>query len=139
MLFPLGTIAGSLWLRSRGLRRKGRAALLALLVGCASLASMGLGLPLPVLMAATFLWGLGGAVFITASRTLYQAAAPEDQRARVLAAYQLGFLGGAPLGASCAGLLGAALGIQGALLLSAAGMLLAVIGVWLGTGMARME
>ena len=29
MLFPLGTIAGSLWLRSRGLRRKGRSALVA--------------------------------------------------------------------------------------------------------------
>jgi MFS family permease len=139
MLFPLGTITGSLWLRSRGLRRKGRAALLALGVGCGALASMGLGLPFPALMAATFCWGLGGAVFINASRTLYQAAAPEGQRARVLAAYQLGFLGGAPLGSICAGLLGAALGIQDALLWFAGGMLLAVISVWLGTGMARME
>ena len=139
MLFPLGTIAGSLWLRSRGLQRKGRSALLALGAGCASMAAMGLGVSLPVLMALTLLFGLGGAWFINANRTLYQAAAPSELRARVLAVYQLGFLGGAPLGALTAGLASGILGPERLFQACGAAMLAVVTGVWLGTGLARME
>jgi MFS family permease len=139
MLFPLGTITGSLWLRNRGLARKGRTALAALAASCAIQAAMGLGLPLPALMALTLAWGLSGAYFINANRTLYQIAAPPDLRARVLAVYQLGFLGGAPLGALSGGLVSAAVGPEWMLLGAAACMLVVVTAVWLGTGMARME
>jgi MFS family permease len=138
-LFPLGTIAGSLWLRARGLRRKGLGALVALTTGCAALACMGLRLPLPALLATTFVWGLGGAVFINASRTLYQGAAPAERRARVMAVYQLAFLGGAPLGALAGGLVGAAVGPERLLFFCAGAMLLVIAAVGLGTGMARME
>jgi len=139
MLFPLGTIAGSLWLRSRGLAHKGRAALCALAACCVALASMGLGIPMPTLMLATLCWGLSGAFFINANRTLFQAAAPSELRGRVLAVYQLGFLGGAPLGSLCGGLVSAAVGPENLLLGAAACMLIVVAGVWLGTGLARME
>ena len=139
MLFPLGTIAGSLWLRARGLQRKGLSALTALAASCATMAAMGLGVPLPVLMALTFVWGLSGAYFINANRTLYQANAPSELRARVLAVYQLGFLGGAPLGALTGGLVSAAVGPERLLLGAAACMLVVVSAVWLGTGLARME
>jgi len=137
--FPLGTIAGSLVLRARGLRRKGFAVLTSLALCCAAMAAMGLGFPLPVLMATTFVWGLGGAVFINASRTLYQAAAPTERRARVMAVYQLAFLGGVPLGSLAGGLVSAAVGPERLLLGASACMLAVVTGVGLGTGMARME
>jgi MFS family permease len=139
MLFPLGTIAGSLWLRVRGIRRKGRAALAALACSSATLAAMGLGLPLPALMALTFVWGLSGAVFINANRTLYQQAAPNELRARVLAVYQLGFLGGAPLGALTGGLVSAAIGPERLLVGASACMLAVVTAVRLGTSLSRME
>ena len=139
MLFPLGTITGSLWLRRRGMRRKGLAALTALTLSCLMLATMASGLPLPAVMTATFCWGLCGAVFINATRTLYQSAAPIQRRAGVLSVYQLGFLGGVPLGALAAGFVGSLVGVQGMLLLAAGAMLLPVGSVWLGTGMARME
>jgi hypothetical protein len=100
---------------------------------------MASGLPLPAVMAATSCWGLCGAVFINSTRTLYQGAAPMQQRAGVLSVYQLGFLGGVPLGALAAGFVASLVGVQAMLLLAAGGMLLPVASVWLGTGMARME
>jgi MFS family permease len=137
--FPVGTIAGSLVLRARGLRRKGFAVLAALALCCGALALMGLGLPLPLMMLTTFVWGLGGAVFINASRTLYQAAAPIERRARVMAVYQLAFLGGAPFGSLAGGVVGAAIGPERLLFACAGAMLVVLAGTALGTGMAQME
>ncbi|MCZ6785485.1 MAG: MFS transporter [Proteobacteria bacterium] len=140
MMFPLGTIAGSVVLRARGgVRRKGLAALGALLFGAASLSCMGAGLPFPGMIAATGAWGLAAAVFINCSRTLYQEAAPAAQRARVLSVYQLCFLGGAPLGSAIAGLVSGSIGTLATLQLFAGGMTLAVCGVWLFTNMSRFE
>jgi MFS family permease len=140
MLFPLGTIAGSLFIRSRGgIRRKGRAALLALAFGAANLALVGAGLPFAGLMLATLAWGLGGSVFINCSRTLFQEAAPEAERARVLSIYQLGFMGGTPLGTTLAGFASGSFGLHVTLLL-ASGVMLAVVGALsLFTHTPRME
>ena len=140
MQFPLGTIAGSLFIRARGgIRRKGRAALWALTWGAANLALIGLGLPFWLMLVATFLWGLGGSVFINCSRTLFQQAAPAAERARVLAVYQVGFIGGAPLGTSAMGVASAALGLHGSLLLAAGVMLCVVAALALFTQTPRME
>ncbi len=46
-----------------------------------------------------FIWGCGGGVFMSASRTIVQSRAPESHRGRLLSIYQLAFLGGAPIGA----------------------------------------
>lgn len=124
MLFPLGTIAGSLVLRARGgVARKGRAALLALAFGAAALGSIGFGLPFWGMVAATGAWGLGGAVFINTSRTLYQEAAPAAHRGRVLSVYQMGFMGAAPVGALLAGVVSGQLGELRTLHVAAASML----------------
>jgi MFS family permease len=140
MLFPLGTIAGSLFIRWRGgIRRKGRAALLALTFGALNLALIGLGPPFWGMMAATLTWGLGGSVFINCSRTLFQQAAPAAERARVLSVYQLGFMGGAPIGTALWGFASGPLGLRGTLLLSAAVMLSAVASLALGTRLPEME
>jgi MFS family permease len=104
MTFPLGTIAGSIALRARGgIRRKGQALLLALASGGLTLVVIGIGLPFWGLVAAALFWGLAGAVFINTSRTLVQEAAPSEARGRVLSAYQVGFVGGGPLGALLSG------------------------------------
>jgi MFS family permease len=58
-----------------------------------------------------FGWGLGAGISITMSRSIVQGAAPAAVRARVLSVYQLGFMGGAPLGAVVMGLV--AQGLQG--------------------------
>jgi MFS family permease len=140
MCFPLGTIAGSLALRARGgVRRKGRAALGSLVCGALALGSVGLGLPFPGMVAATVVWGIAGAVFITCSRTLYQAAAPDEQLGRVLAVYQLGFIGTAPIGSLAAGFASTLLGPLPTLRLCSLAMLAVVAFVALRTDTARAE
>ena len=126
MLFPLGTILGSLVLRQRGLGRKGRGALLALLVGSSCQLVIATGVPFPAMLGLALVWGFGGAVFINCSRTLFQQAAPERGRGRVLAIYQLGFTGGAPIGALASGFGAEVLGMHATLLISGATMLLLV-------------
>jgi MFS family permease len=97
--FPVGTIVGSLAIRMRGgIARKGRAMLLALANGTANLALLSIGLPYWGFLLCALAWGTGGAVFINSSRTLVQESAPPDERGRVLAVYQLGFVGSGPLG-----------------------------------------
>ena len=140
MLFPVGTIAGSLFIRSRGgIRRKGAAALRALAFGAVSLGGIGLAPPFWGMLLATLAWGLAGAVFINCSRTLFQQAAPAAERARVLSVYQMGFMGGSPVGTTLAGLASASLGLHVTLLVAAAVMLLVVSAIALFTRTARME
>jgi len=139
MMFPLGTIAGSLVIRRFGIRRKGLGALVALIVGAANLELIALGLPFPLMVAASLVWGIGASVFINSSRTIFQEAAPASQRGRVLAVYQLGFMGAAPFGALSAGLLSGQLGSLGALHLFGVAMLLVVAGVWLLTNVSEMQ
>jgi len=57
----------------------------------------------------------------------------------VLAVYQLGFLGGAPLGALTAGLASSVIGPERLFVAGGAAMLVVLASVWLGTGLARME
>jgi MFS family permease len=140
MLFPLGTIVGSLLLQARGgVRRKGLASLVALSFGASALGVIGFGLPFAAMVAATFAWGLGGALFINCSRTLYQEAAPAAQRGRVLAVYQLGFVGTAPIGTLWSGFASALLGPHRTLQICALAMLSVVALVALRTDIARME
>ena len=59
-----------------------------------------------------FVWGLAAGISIMMSRTIVQAAAPPHLLARVLSIYQLGFMGGAPLGAALMGVVADAAGPQ---------------------------
>jgi len=111
VVFPAGTVLGSLWVLVRGgIRRKGRALLLGLLGGGLSLAALGLPLPFPAFLTAVFAWGICGAVFLNMSRTLFQESAPAQLRGRVLSVYSVALLGVAPASNLGAGLLADALG-----------------------------
>ena len=138
MLFPAGTILGSLALRARGgLRRKVRATMLALLAGALMLATIGTGPPFLSFIGLTLCWGLAGSVFINASRTVFQEQASASHRGRVLSVYQLALMGGAPVGSLLAGFSSSALGPLHALY-GFAGAMFAVVGcVWLGTDAAN--
>jgi MFS family permease len=140
MLFPLGTIFGSLAMRARGgFRRKGRAALVALMAGAVALGAIGLQFSFPGLVVLTFAWGVAGAVFINCSRTLFQQAAPPAWRGRLLAVFQLGFLGTAPLGSLAAGFLSAAIGPFATLEWCGLAMAGTVVLAALATDTLRME
>lgn len=139
MLFPLGTISGSLVLRRFGLRHKGRSMLMAL--GCAAIlqCSLGVGLPFWGFGLATYGWGLSGAIFINGSRTIFQEHAPPEYRGRVLAVYQLGFTGGGPFGAFASGFVISSVGLGETFMISASIMGVLVIAMSLFTDIAKIE
>jgi hypothetical protein len=138
-LFPLGTISGSLVLRRFGLRRKGRAMLVALFSAAVLEASIGIGLPFWTFAVAAYGWGLAGAIFLNASRTIFQEYAPPAYRGRVLAAYQLGFMCGGPIGAFASGFAIAGLGLGGSFHLAATAMSLLVLGTSLFSRIPEIE
>jgi MFS family permease len=120
-------------------RRKGRAALIALCIGAVALGAIGQQLPFGGLVALTFTWGLAGAMFINCSRTLFQQHAPPASRGRVLAVFQLGFVGTAPLGSLASGFLSAAIGPFATLQVCALAMMTVVVCSALFTDTVKME
>lgn len=127
-----GTIGSTLvQLRLGALRRPGRAIVIALLLGAGVLATMAWPGPFPALVALCVVWGLGAGVVMTQARTLVQAAAPETHRARILSLFQLGLMGGAPVGALLIGYVAGFTGPRAAVVYPAAGMLLVLAGLLL--------
>jgi MFS family permease len=127
-----GTIGSTLvQIRLGALRRPGRAIVIFLALGAAVLAAMAWPMPFPAFVTLCLVWGLGAGVVMTQARTLVQAAAPETHRARILSLFQLGLMGGAPVGALLIGYLAALTGPRGAAVYPAAGMLLVLTGLLL--------
>ena len=125
-----GTITATLiQIRLGGLRRPGRAIVLALGLGAGVLAAMAWPGPFPIFVLLCLVWGLGAGVVMTQARTIVQSAAPESHRARILSLFQLGLMGGAPVGALVIGYLSALTGPHGAAVYPAAGMLLVLAGL----------
>ena len=125
--FPIGTIVGSALILLRGgVRRKGASQLISLGGGALCLGALALGLPFWGALGATVAFGIGGAFFMNAGRTLFQEHATPASRGRVLAFYTLTFMGASGvIGAPLAGLLNAQLGPLGAL--GACGAMMAVV------------
>jgi hypothetical protein len=120
-MFPLGSVIGGLAIFYRGgLRVSGRALCQGHMTASVCIATLALDLPFAGTVAAVLGWGLSGALFINAGRTLFQSHASEAHRARVLSVYTLGVMGGAPIGSLGAGLIATPLGLHGALALDAA-------------------
>jgi len=139
--FPLGIIACTLWLIARrGLRRKGRAQLAALAAGGLCMGALGLGLPFRGALAAVFVFGVGAAVFMNASRTLFQEKAPASHRGRVLSVFSLSSMGASGVvGAPLSGLVVSQFGPLTACTLSGAATLLVVLGFLAGSRIRELE
>jgi MFS family permease len=122
-VFVLGTLTSIVGLMRRGgTAWPGRALVGVLFGGCAVLAPIAFAPPLWGFQACIFLWGMGGGVAMTMSRTIMQERAPPTHRARVMAAFSLANAGGAPLGSLLMGLAVASLGVQHAVLVPIAGV-----------------
>lgn len=122
-----GTIAATMALLRVGhIVRRGRVMMGAVTTGLIILALMSLTVPFAVLCLLCFLWGMGAGTTMTMGRTIVQLAAPASHRARVLALYQLGFSGGAPIGSFVMGFLVGGLGLHEATLVPASVMVLIV-------------
>ncbi len=138
--FPIGTIAGSAIILLRGgVRRKGAAQLLALGGGAICIGSLGFGPPFWLALLLTVLFGVGGAFFMNAGRTLFQEHANPASRGRVLSVYTLTFMGASgAIGAPLAGWLHASLGPLGACSAAAALMLVTVATVTVATDVRKL-
>jgi MFS family permease len=100
-----GTITSTLVMMGRRpIERRGRAMVLALLIGCITLMSVPFAPNFLSLCAIGGIWGLAGGVNMTMARTIVQIEAPPAARARVMAFYSLGFMGSAPVGATLTGI-----------------------------------
>jgi MFS family permease len=140
MTLPLGTIAGSLVvLLRRGIRRKGRVFLIALLGVALCLVALYAQPPLWGFMLIIFAWGVFHSLFFNTSRTLFQAAAPASHRARVLSIHALGLLGMAPISNLAAGFLGRLVGPTAACALAGSAMVLIVCTAWVRTAVRHLE
>lgn len=91
------TITFLLSLRS-GIRRQGRALLLAHGVGAIVLGIGGFNLSYWFFALLLFFWGACGGVAMSMSRTIMQEHAPNDQRGRVMGFFSFSFMGAGPIG-----------------------------------------
>ena len=104
--FWVGTIAATASLLRLGhMNRPGRIMMISVIGGVVILALIGVPGSFLRLGILCLIWGLGAGVIMSMGRSMVQQFAPPAQRARVLAIYQLGFSGGAPLGALAVGYL----------------------------------
>ena len=121
-----------------GLRRQGRALLLAHFLGCIFLAAAGLDFGFWAAIACIYLWGACGGVAMSMSRTIMQEAAPDGQRGRVMAFFSFSFMGAGPLGALIAGYLVGWVGPPIALFISSATLMVVIVAVALTSSLWNM-
>ncbi len=126
--FWLGTIGATLVLmRAPQVTRPGRIFAIAGMIGVVSLTLIGLGGSFYLLVLLCVLWGAGAGFAMTMGRLLILGYAPPAQRARFMALYQFGLIGGAPLGAFVIGLLAGELGPDRAAFVPAAAMAVLIL------------
>lgn len=136
--FVVGTVAATaLLVATGGLRRPGRGLMLALAIGGVSLVAASTELPWPGYLVALALWGAGGGVAMSMSRTIMQESAPDQYRARVMSIFSLSNLGGMPLGAFLLGYSAVLIGPLDSLLLAVGVVWLVVAIVWLSSNLAN--
>lgn len=126
-----GTIVATFaLLRAGHIARRGRAMMAALTAGLAVLALFSIDAPFYAVCVLSFVWGLGAGTTMTMGRTIVQIAAPDSHRARILALYQLGFSGGAPIGSLAMGFLVGSLGVRHAVFVPVAAMAIVLVALF---------
>ncbi len=140
MCFWGGSIVATMTqVRLGAMRRAGRAMMLALAGGAVVLAVISVPGPLYGLTLLCFAWGVGAGVVMTQGRTIVQLAARDSHRARILALFQLGFMGGAPIGALVMGYLAGLVGPRPAAVYPAGAMILVLLLLLFRSGLWRQE
>jgi MFS family permease len=125
--------------RFKRLKRPGRILLMAQLIGSVGMFLLVGVVPYPAFITLVFIWGLASGISIMMSRSIVQAAAPPHLLARVLSIYQLGFMGGAPIGAALMGVLADAFGPRLVVLAPATGMVAMIVWLYVFTPIWRIR
>lgn len=119
----LGTVATIFVLmRIGGIDRPGRALIVGATVSCCILSLLHLEMPEWMFYSVSFVWGMCGGVSMTMSRSIVQEAAPASHRARLMSVYQLGMMGGMPIGSVVLGWCVGEFGARNAVLVPVVGM-----------------
>ncbi len=124
LAFWIGSIATSFTIAglSARIHRPGALVLGAAVYGVCILVLLGTLPAWNLLLATCLLWGFGAGVTMTLGRTIVQTLSSADMRGRMMALFQLGFLGGTPLGALVMGGVTQLVGPSHAMWIAAAGM-----------------
>ena len=109
------------------------------LLGMAVLALLNLELPQWLFYLVVYLWGLGGGISMTMSRSIVQEAAPETHRARIMSVYSLGMMGGMPVGSLLLGWCVGQFGARDAVLVPVLGMAVTAIALLLSSGLWQVR
>jgi MFS family permease len=131
ILNMVGTVIVTVLLLARGgVARPGRAVIIALGSGSLMFLPIAFGVPIGVFYLLIFLWGAGGGITMSMSRSIVQEAAPMSHRARIMSVYSLGMMGGMPVGSLLMGYVIGVFGPLHAALVPVIGM--AVVVTWVG-------
>jgi MFS family permease len=138
--FMIGTVVITILLVSLGgVKKQGRALMLAIFIGGIFLLIAATGLPFYGYLITLFFWGMCGGVAMSMGRTLMQESAPLEYRARVMSVFSLGSVGGMPMGALLMGYCAASIGGLMTLCVAVAGIWLVLALVWWKSDLARLE
>lgn len=125
--------------RLRPIKRQGRAIMLAMCSGSIMMVFVHFHPPLWAVFALALCWGLSSGVSMSQSRAIVQIAAVDTHRARVLSVFQLGMMGGGPIGAFGAGFVIEALGPLNAVLVPSSCMVVLWLLIFFFTNMWKIE
>jgi MFS family permease len=141
LAFWAATIVASIALvgLARRFTLRGRLIAVAITMGGLVLVALSTLPPFPMFLALIFVWGIGGGITMTQSRTVVQIVAPPTHRARLMSLFQLGLGGGGPIGAFLAGTIAALWGVKVAMLLPAVAMLVLIAVVLLRSRLWTMR
>ncbi len=127
--FGIGTVVSIVALTQRGgLAYPGRGMAVAMLLGCGVLCPIMLEPPLWAFYLCIFLWGIGGGITMSMSRTILQEHAPPTHQSRTMAVLALSTAGGGPLGALIMGFTISAISVRWAVLVPIFGVAAMTIG-----------
>ena len=95
--------------------------------------------PLWAVYMLALCWGLASGVSMSQSRAIVQIAATDTHRARVLSVFQIGMMGGGPIGAFMSGFVIQALGPLDAVLVPSSCMVVLWLVVFFSTNLWKIE
>lgn len=125
--------------RLRPIKRQGRAIMLAMCSGSIMMVFVHFNPPLWAVYVLALCWGLSSGISMSQSRAIVQIAAVDSHRARVLSVFQLGMMGGGPIGAFGAGFIIQALGPLDAVLVPSSCMVVLWLIIFFRTNLWKIE
>lgn len=125
--------------RFRPIHKQGRAIMLAMCTGAVVMVFIHFEPPISGVFLLAHCWGLAAGVSMGQSRAIVQERASDALRARMLAGFNLGTMGGGPIGSVLIGFLIAWIGPLDAVLVPSALMLVLWVAVFFLTPLWRIE